>query len=101
MKYATLPLGLAILMASVVAAAACDHYYFVCKPDLTEVFVLLSDGGKDCNDQQKRRMYWIGDKSFPLASPLFRLTQNLKKGDVLYYRGQRCVGPYLDKVMPQ
>jgi hypothetical protein len=41
-KYATLPLGLAILMASVAVAGACDHYYFVCKPDLTEVFVLLS-----------------------------------------------------------
>jgi hypothetical protein len=93
MKYATLLLGLATLVASVIAAAACDHYIFVCKPGQTEVYVLLSDGTKECNEAVKKEMFSIGDKSFPQSSPLFRFSQRGEK-DTLDYRGQRCAGPF-------
>src|SRR5262245_56275452 len=92
MTYTTSVLGLAILMASVVAAMACDHYVFVCKPGKTEVYVLLSDGTKECNEAVKKEMFSIGDKSFPQSSPVFRFSQRGEK-DTLDYRGQRCVGP--------
>src|SRR5262245_25509270 len=93
MKYATLLLGLAIILASIATARACDHYIFVCKPGLTEVFVLLSDGTEECNAAVKKGMFSIGDRSFPQSSTLFRFLQRTNQ-ETLDYRGERCVGPY-------
>jgi hypothetical protein len=38
-------------------------------------------------------MYAIGGKTFPRSSRPFRYSQRGEK-DILYYGGQRCVGPY-------
>jgi hypothetical protein len=99
MKYATLLLGLTILIASVAIATACDGYIFVCKPGLTRVDVLLSDGSEVCNKAQRDGMFAIGGKSYPPSSPLFRFRQTERGGTIeqtLDYRGERCVGPFTE-----
>jgi hypothetical protein len=93
MRTAALIGGLAILMASVVAAAANDSYTFVCKPGLTEVFILLCADTPGCIEEQKKGMYLVGNKRYPRKSPLFRFDQRGEK-DTLHYRGRRCVGPF-------
>ena len=87
-EYAALLLGLALVLASVVAAAAGDHAFFICPPGKTEVSIFYID---DSEEAKKNAGYYIKDKRFPFTSRLFRLDQTGKKGDILFYRGKRCV----------
>lgn len=82
-------------------ASAGDHAVFVCPPGKTKVWVIYSDDSKINEKGELKEGYFEGyvvegqsrkeDKEYPFSSPLFRLDQTGKKGDILYYRGRRCV----------
>jgi hypothetical protein len=80
----TLLLGLAILLASIATARATVDVYYVCRPGLTEI--ITDEGGIRGSTGFWRGKNGMAQKRLPTR--LFR-----EKGNTLYYRGRRCVGP--------
>lgn len=95
MKYATLLLGLAIVLASCFTArAADDPQIFVCPPGKTVVKV-LHDGEPQCSKNNvchTIRAFVANGKEYPASSQLFRFDPG--EQDTLHYRGRACLGPY-------
>ena len=90
--------ALSLMILAAAPAIGGDHASFVCPPGETEVSIFYMD---DSENAKKNSGYYIGDKRFPWSSRLFRLDQTGKNGDILYYRGKRCVEVDRLPIMPK